>query len=139
MKTLKTIALITTAVLLTACGTTNPFVQKNVFGQKRPMTPNDGHWIGSYTFTKGDPYCPQRGVLNIQVQGGIFFGKTTMNKFVSRWHGEIVNNVVAGETERKDTVSRAGTFEGTFSETTATGTWQSKACEGTWDLTKSQY
>ena len=136
---IKTIAMTaTTLLLLTACGN-NPFEKKSIFGQERPATPNDGHWIGSYTFTKGDPLCPQRGVLNIQVQGGIFYGKTIMNKYVSHWQGEIVNDMVTGYNERKDTVSQAGTFEGTFSKDYAMGTWESKVCEGTWELKKSLY
>lgn len=137
----KTTALVFVALTLGACTqTTGSIIPSNtlLFKKQKPASPHDGRWIGRYTITQGDPQCPQRGVLNMQIQNGEVYAKTTMKRYVSRWQGDIMGDTVVGQTERKDAVSGTGTFNGTFTKTYAKGTWKSKACHGTWDANRVQ-
>ena len=128
------------AGILTGCSqNSGSFIPStDIFTKKIVPSAYDGRWIGSYTLIKGDPSCPRRGVMNVQVEGGVLYAKTIMNRYVSRWQGEIKGDTVTGETERKDAVSGTGTFTGQMSETYAQGHWKSKICYGTWDATKAQ-
>lgn len=122
------------AIILVGCaGNPGSIVPgNNIFTKDRKASQYDGRWVGHYTLVKGDSSCPKQGPMNIQVERGILYAKTTMNGYVSRWQGEIVGNTVTGETERKDTISGTGTFKGTMANKVAEGMWNSKVCSGTW-------
>lgn len=96
----------------------------------------DGVWSGRMTFALGAADCPRQAGLQVEISNGLIAGDARWGTERGVFRAAINEDGTLRSASITHGRSSFADLEGAFGETTASGTWTSRRCEGDWDLRK---